>query len=329
MEVPVYQLPNAPPITEQHIAVKTLIRHFRNVSNIKLNFKNVLFEEKIELVKKFKVEFRSIFMETIGHSDNLAEFGEDLIEFVNGDGSNEDQLDLLNSLLIDARINKAAIENTNLKIKSLLNEMSKLTENLREDLKDFNEKKNVDASTYNDKMKAEELEQLYEIGANILSLLVGFGAAALVPNANTAVAATTKEVLLNYAKKTIVTMVTSKATKIVASLPAQNKRQEVIRLENILSERQKQILEKSKELKETIDLMDSCLKQLEVYWGKNVLKLQRVIEKYKSPSEHGSLRKELINPKRWQKTIEECRTYSHDINKEINIDIYVNQINLF
>ncbi|RHZ61609.1 hypothetical protein Glove_346g113 [Diversispora epigaea] len=272
----VYQLPDALPMTEQYLAVKTLTKHFGEASDITLSFKNDLFEEKVELIKKQRVEFRSIVIETIRHSKNLVEFGEDLIEFFDGYESNEDKLAHLNSLLSDARVNKASIEKTKSKIKKLLDGMLNFIDGL---VKDFKDDKKVDPSTYNNLAK--------------LVILV-IGVAAFV------------------------------VTKIVTSLNAKNKSLEATILKNTIDERKNQITEKSGELKKSFyDSMHPCLKKLESFWDKYVDKLERLIEKYKSPSEHGSPRiKFMINKKRWMESIEECKNYSRDINNGINTDIF-------
>ncbi|RHZ78242.1 hypothetical protein Glove_166g210 [Diversispora epigaea] len=329
-----YQLPDAPLVTDQYNAIKTLIENFRVVSNMTLNYENDLFKKKVELMKKHRVEFRSIVRDTIRHSNNLVEFGEDLIEFYDGYELNRDKLNHLNLLLIDARINRTAIETTNLKIKSLLKDMLQVTE----DLAGLQDPKNIDPSTYNNLTDVKAKKERYKNIAITLGVLVGigvsigvgFGVSELMSRGAKEVA---KKVVVSNAQR-VISLVAGSAVgsaaggvaEKMASLPVENKRAEASMLEKTLSERKNQITEKSDELKEIVDVsMKSCLQDLESFWIKYVTSLEKLIEKHKFINENESPTKELINRSRWVKAIEECKNYSHGINNEINADIYVNQ----
>nr|CAG8564739.1 10715_t:CDS:2 [Entrophospora candida] len=170
----IYKPPNLPTIKHLSSTVQTLTQSFRDASSETLDFKNEFFESKISLIKKERMEFRSVATDITHQCDSLVKFGEELMIFIESHSDesvpNEDLLECLNDFLRVAKKNKTATETTQSKIKSLADNMKTVHDELVDF--DLDNMENIDPKTYKNLKMTKVISTL----ACIMGAYVNLGA---------------------------------------------------------------------------------------------------------------------------------------------------------
>nr|CAG8659896.1 4363_t:CDS:1 [Entrophospora candida] len=317
----IHEFPDPPNIKKFSNATERIFDLFRNVCGATLDFKNEYFENKIESVKKCRREFHSIADDTIDQTGKLVKFGGDimiLVEFYNDeDISKKDILDYLNKLSNDAITNKTAIEKISSKIKTLKDEMLEIRDELQKF--DFENMKNIDPITYN-KFKNAEFKKNFLIALSMTALFLS--AMITIPVAG-AVLMGTNAVEMSTLAVAATTATTLSTVGMGGSYSAYKKKENAAELQETLNIRQKQMINKSKNIQNDILSAIPILKELEDFWMAQFVELERLIEYFESSSvKRFPLNKLIIKrlEKRWKETIEECKHYSDTTRNKLEDD---------
>ncbi|GBB89718.1 hypothetical protein RclHR1_01650025 [Rhizophagus clarus] len=339
------QFPYPPAINNLSSGIKKLIQAFKDASSESLNYENKTFENVVNSIKNKRAEFHLIAIETTKNSEMLISFGENLIRFFEAcddeSVSKEEKLGYLNSLLRDARKNETVTKDTNLKIRVLIEDLTKIYNKLP----DRNDVKNVDPKTFDELAKTEQDKAFYKglaIGVIGLGALIALPAAAFALNAG--MAAATGTTAMGAAAEFVKTVarsrsgITAGATTLVSAAAGSkslsnrtDKEKKATILKQTLDSRKEQWLEESANLHDNVSLMRPILKELEIFWGKKIDQLENLIEEFKISSDRNALPSKLIKEElkpSWNKTIKECEAYSRFILNEVNDDLRnLNQTN--
>ena len=107
---------------------------------------------------------------------------------------------------------------------------------------------------------------------------------------------------------------------VITNSSATHHEKEAARLYQYLNTNKEQMSEKTENLKDNVSSIIPKLGELEGFWGKNIIQLERFIEQFQEPVSRPRKLTLKIFEKRWMEVIKECGDYSIMVRNEIEHD---------